>query len=84
MFVGGIVNKSMMIELNEQSPDASVKWIGTKDVGIDPSASTLDLEGMKASMGLEADVESITHSELQERRQQLQKKIGDAGGVPLD
>lgn len=55
-----------------------------RDVGFDPSANAVDLEGMKASMGLEADVESLTHSELQERRQELQKKIEDAGGVPLD
>ena len=55
-----------------------------RDVGIDPRTSDLDLEGMKASMGLEKDVESITHKELQERRQIIQKRIEDAGGVSLD
>jgi ubiquinone biosynthesis protein len=52
-----------------------------RDIGFDPSQVTLDLEGMKASMGLEKDTESITHAELQERRKTIQKKVDDAGGV---
>ncbi|HYC24028.1 MAG TPA: AarF/UbiB family protein [Candidatus Bathyarchaeia archaeon] len=51
-------------------------------LGFDPSAARLDLEGMKASMGLTNDVESITHRELQERRKIVQKKIEAAGGLP--
>jgi ubiquinone biosynthesis protein len=52
-----------------------------RDIGFDPSNVKLDLEGMKASMGLEKDTESITHAELQERRKVIQKKVDDAGGV---
>ena len=51
-------------------------------LGFDPSTARLDLEGMKASMGLTNDVESITHRELQERRKIVQKKIEEAGGLP--
>jgi len=52
-----------------------------RDIGFDPSRATIDLEGMKASMGLEKDTESITHSEIQKRRKAIQKKVDDAGGV---
>ncbi|MGH0035000.1 MAG: ABC1 kinase family protein [Myxococcota bacterium] len=52
-----------------------------RDIGFDPSKVQLDLEGMKASMGLEKDTESITHAEIQERRKSIQKKVDDAGGV---
>jgi ubiquinone biosynthesis protein len=53
------------------------------DIGFDPSRSRLDLEGMKRSMGLEGDVESLTHRELQRRRRQIEKKIDEAGGLSL-
>ncbi len=52
-----------------------------RDIGFDPSKVTLDLEGMKASMGLEKDTESLTHSEMQQRRKVIQRKVGDAGGI---
>lgn len=42
----------------------------------------MDLEGMKASLGLEASTESITHTELQERRKLIQDRIEEAGGIP--
>jgi ubiquinone biosynthesis protein len=50
-------------------------------IGIDPSASTLDLTGMKASLGLEADADSLTHRELQARRQTIQKKLEETGAT---
>jgi outer membrane protein assembly factor BamB len=40
LFVGGIVNKSMMLRLDSQRPAAEVLWYGSKDVGIDPVHST--------------------------------------------
>jgi ubiquinone biosynthesis protein len=47
------------------------------EVGIDPRQREIDLDGMKASMGLTADVEGITYRELQERRQLIQKRMQD-------
>jgi ubiquinone biosynthesis protein len=46
-----------------------------REVGLDPRARELDLRGVKASMGLEDDVESIRHDELQERRAAIQRKL---------
>lgn len=45
------------------------------EVGIDPREREIDLDGMKASMGLTGDVEGITHRELQERRQLIRKRM---------
>ncbi len=39
-FVGGIVNKSMMVHLDENPPRADVQWYGTNEIGIDPCHST--------------------------------------------
>jgi ubiquinone biosynthesis protein len=47
------------------------------DVGIDPRQREIDLDGMKASMGLTSDVEGITYRELRERRQLIQKRMQD-------
>lgn len=45
------------------------------DTGIDPRVEKIDLDGMKASMGLSAEVQSITHRELQERRELIRKRM---------
>jgi len=45
------------------------------DVGIDPRERAIDLDGMKASMGLTGDVQGITHRDMQERRQLIQKRM---------
>jgi ubiquinone biosynthesis protein len=45
------------------------------DVGIDPRRVEVDLDGMRASMGLTADVQSITHRDLQARRQTIRKRM---------
>ncbi len=55
----------------------------TRDIGFDPSQVVLDLAGVKASMGLGADVETITPRELQRRREQIRDRIEEAGGLPL-
>ena len=55
----------------------------SRDIGFDPSKAQVDLDGMKRSMGLDGEVDSITHRELQKRRRQIEKKIEDAGGIPL-
>jgi ubiquinone biosynthesis protein len=54
----------------------------SSDIGFDPSQNPLDLTGVKASFGLEEDVESITHHQLRKRRAAIQKRIEDAGGIP--
>jgi len=46
-----------------------------REIGFDASRTQLDLVGMKASMGLEADVDSLTHRELQERRQIVRERL---------
>jgi len=55
----------------------------SRDVGIDPSRAQLDLSGMKQSMGLEGDVDSITQRELIERREKIRERIEEGGGLPL-
>ena len=45
------------------------------DTGIDPRQQQIDLDGMRASMGLGSDVQTITHRELQERRELIRKRM---------
>lgn len=40
LFVGGIVNKSMLLELGQDDPSAEVVWRGRSDIGIAPVNST--------------------------------------------
>ncbi|HEX7167736.1 MAG TPA: AarF/UbiB family protein [Acidimicrobiales bacterium] len=47
------------------------------ETGIDPRHQRVDLDGMRASMGLTPEVQSITHRELQERRQLIRKRMED-------
>ncbi len=51
-----------------------------RDIGFDPAQIPLDLEGMKRSLGLEGDVESLTQRELLQRREQIQKRLDGSGG----
>jgi ubiquinone biosynthesis protein len=53
------------------------------DIGFDPARNPLDFANMRAQLGLEDGVESLTHRELQERRKLLQKRLEDAGGLPI-
>jgi ubiquinone biosynthesis protein len=46
-----------------------------RDIGFDPSRASIDLEGMRKSMGLEEDVEALTHRELQARRQAIRERL---------
>ncbi len=45
------------------------------DVGIDPRTLEVDLDGVRASMGLDSDVRTLTHRELQERRATIRKRM---------
>ena len=46
-----------------------------REIGFDPSQTQVDLVGMKASMGLAHDVDSLTHRELQARRQIIRERL---------
>ncbi|MHB8464216.1 MAG: ABC1 kinase family protein [Acidimicrobiales bacterium] len=45
------------------------------DIGIDPRSLPVNLDGLKASMGLESQTGAVTYRELQERRQIIQKRM---------
>ncbi|HEV2361387.1 MAG TPA: AarF/UbiB family protein [Acidimicrobiales bacterium] len=47
----------------------------TRDIGIDPRETKVDLDGVRASMGLPTDVRSINYREIQNRREQLRQKF---------
>jgi ubiquinone biosynthesis protein len=47
------------------------------DVGIDPRNVDVDLGGVRASMGLTSEVESITYRDLQARRETIRKRMED-------
>ena len=48
-----------------------------RELGVDPSAVEFDLDGVKASMGLEPTVNRVTYRELQERRELIQRRMRD-------
>ena len=50
----------------------------TAEAGIDPSKAELDLTGYKAALGVSADTESLSHSDLQRRREVIREKLEDA------
>jgi ubiquinone biosynthesis protein len=45
------------------------------EVGIDPRTTPVDLEGVRASMGLGSGVEHLTYRELQARREAIRRKL---------
>ena len=53
-----------------------------REVGIDPRNSAMEMSGIKRSMCLHDDTASMTHRELQLRRELIQQRLGEAGGVP--
>ena len=50
------------------------------DIGFDPSQASLDPRGLRASLGLESDVETITPAELLRRRETIRERLEKAGG----
>jgi len=46
-----------------------------REIGIDPRLARVDLDGLRASMGLPPDVEGITYRELQERRELIRRRM---------
>ncbi len=53
-------------------------------IGFDPSQNAIDLTGARQALGLEDEVDSITHRELQQRRQTIQQKLEDEIGSPTE
>ena len=45
------------------------------DLGMEAARVEFDFDGVKAGFGLDADVDSLTYRELQERRQLIQKRM---------
>jgi ubiquinone biosynthesis protein len=50
-----------------------------REVGFDPTKQDLDLGAIRAGMGLEGEVTSLTPAELQERRDTMRKKLEAIG-----
>ncbi|MEO5679777.1 MAG: hypothetical protein ABIS47_08915, partial [Acidimicrobiales bacterium] len=45
------------------------------EMGIDISTAAVDLDGLRASIGVDASVQTMTHRELQERRATIRKRF---------
>ena len=50
-----------------------------RDIGFDPARQALDLTGVRAGLGIEGDQDSLTHEELQARRDTMRKKLEEVG-----
>jgi ubiquinone biosynthesis protein len=53
-----------------------------RDLGFDPGLGAIDLTGMKASLGLTSDVETLTHRELIARREKVRERLEEVGATP--
>jgi ubiquinone biosynthesis protein len=51
-----------------------------RDIGFDPRLLSLDLAGMKRSLGLDEETASLTQRELVERRALIQERLEGANG----
>ena len=49
-----------------------------RDIGFDPTRQALDLAGVRAGLGIEGEVDSLTPDELQARRDTMRKKLEEA------
>ncbi len=50
-----------------------------RDIGLDPRGTTVDLAGMRRGLGITEELESVTHRELQARRDQVRDKLERVG-----
>lgn len=48
-----------------------------RELGLDPNNIEIDMDGVKASMGLDPGVSGLTYRELQQRRELIQKRMRD-------
>ena len=46
-----------------------------RELGVEMASVEVDLDGVRASMGLDSSVESVTYRELRERRELIQKRM---------
>ena len=53
-----------------------------EQIGFDPSKNPFDLSGVRQSLGLEEDVDSITHRDLQKRREIVRTRLEETGFDP--
>jgi len=49
----------------------------TQELGLDPDNIEIDMDGVRASMGLDPSVKQLTYRELQQRRELIQKRMRD-------
>ncbi|MDQ1488448.1 MAG: ubiquinone biosynthesis protein [Actinomycetota bacterium] len=47
----------------------------TADVGVDPRTQMIDLSGVKASFGVDSELETLTYRDLQERRAVIRQRL---------
>jgi ubiquinone biosynthesis protein len=50
------------------------------DIGVDPRDATLDPRALRASLGLEDGVETITPAEVLRRRETIRERLEEEGG----
>ena len=53
------------------------------EIGFDAAANAFDPTNLRAQLGLEDGVETLSHRELRQRRDVIQKRVEDAGGLPI-
>jgi ubiquinone biosynthesis protein len=46
-----------------------------REVGLDPRNVSVDMDGFKRGLGLQDEVEAVTHRELQQRRDRVREKV---------
>lgn len=51
-----------------------------RELGVDPAAVEFDMTSVKASLGLDADVDAITYKDLQARRDLIQRRMREHVG----
>jgi ubiquinone biosynthesis protein len=66
--IGEVSNISMMFAMKHG------ERLG-RELGVNPNEVEFDMDGVKASMGLESNVNSLTYRELQQRRALIQKRM---------
>jgi ubiquinone biosynthesis protein len=52
------------------------------DVGIDPRTVEVDMSAVRASFGVEDDVEALTHRQLRDRRETVRRNLAASRGRP--
>ncbi len=51
-----------------------------REIGVAPGGFEVDLTGVKASFGLDADHAGLTYADLLERRETIKRRLGEGGG----